>query len=62
MFEDKRLNPSQTAEQVFNGFIDSSPLQAGLENDDLIEAYHEQVGGFSLDGPTVTLRCLFNYI
>jgi len=33
MFEDKRLNPMQTAEQ------------AGLENDDLIEAYHEQVGG-----------------
>ncbi len=33
MFEDRRLNPAQTAEQ------------ASLENDDLIEAYHEQHGG-----------------
>jgi small ubiquitin-related modifier len=33
MFDDKRLNPEHTAEQ------------AHLENDDLIEAFHEQQGG-----------------
>jgi len=33
MFDDKRISANQTAEQ------------AGLENDDLIEAFYEQQGG-----------------
>ena len=45
MFDEKRLNPSDTAEQVFFLRALFSEYKAGLENDDLIEAYHEQMGG-----------------
>lgn len=46
-FDDKRLDPKQTAEQVllFQLSILLIRLKAGLENDDLIEVLNEQVGG-----------------